>query len=186
MRFKHSMKAGGLLLVLVFPMTAAAATCPGNIAQDAPNSRYNTGTDGVVTDTQTGLMWMKCSVGYASDGAGLGCADDGVAATATTYSWTQALAVVDVVNSDPDGRGQGHDDWRLPNRNELASLVERSCHSPAINEAAFPDTPNSSYWSASPDQSDVTRAWFVEFQHGNVAVLPKSWARYVRLVRAGN
>ena len=43
---------------------------------------------------------------------------------------------------------QGRNDWRVPNRNELASIVESRCHSPAINGEVFPATPLEWFWTS--------------------------------------
>jgi len=79
----------------------------------------------------------------------------------------------------------GHHDWRLPNRNELASLLERQCDSPAINAALFPDTVAGPYWSSSPNAGDAQQAWSVDFSDGQVSGAAKTDASHARLVRGG-
>lgn len=144
----------------------------------APPERYVVSADGrTVIDQLTGLMWKRCSAGATWNGTGC--------STPKAFTWQEALAVAQAVNADPEGRGLGFDDWRLPNRNELASLVDRSHVDPAINTTAFPDTPSRSYWSSSPFAGNKKWAWYVEFDEGYVAPIPKLEERYVRLVRGG-
>ncbi len=75
--------------------------------------------------------------------------------------------------------------WRLPNKNELASLVEQRCYNPAINSRFFPNTPSSPFWSSSPDANYSYNAWYVYFNFGYVDSNIKLNQLYVRLVRGG-
>ena len=68
--------------------------------------------------------------------------------------------------------------WRLPNKNELASLIERRCYAPAINARFFPNTPSSWFWSSSPNAYDSDNAWFVDLSHGGVGDTGKGGAYY--------
>lgn len=87
--------------------------------------------------------------------------------------------------SEPDAEFAGHTDWRLPNKNELASLVEQHCHGPAIDTRYFPNTPGGWFWSSSPYAGGPGYAWFVGFGYGGVGNDFKVSAYHVRLVRAG-
>lgn len=75
-------------------------------------------------------------------------------------------------------------DWRLPNKNELASIVEYRCYQPAINNRQFPNT-SGWYWSSSPDADNSGYVWFVNFVSGDVFSRSKAAINVVRLVRAG-
>lgn len=154
------------------PLSAGAVCNAGNIAGDAPDSRFMVLGD-TVTDAYTGLMWKRCSEGLE----GAGCTGTAVAAT-----WQEALARVATANSQSGG---SFTDWRLPNRNELASLVETKCVNPAINETIFPGTPSQTFWTSSPYARNASMAWAVDFNSGNVTPLPKANARSIRLVRGG-
>jgi hypothetical protein len=156
---------------LVLPGLAGAA-CVGGIAADAPAARYTVSGD-TVTDVATGLVWKLCSEGQS----GSACAG-----TAEALTWQGALQRVQAANSAKDG---GFGDWRLPNRAELASLVEHQCTDPAINATVFPATLGQSYWTASPYARDTTTAWAVNFSTGDVLPAIKTTAKRVRLVRAG-
>lgn len=165
--------------LLLGSQTLYGQTCNGSVTATAPNSRYTDNGDGTVTDNQTGLMWKQCSEGVSSTTT---VCDTG---SAGTYTWQDALTQARIVNSSGFA---GHNDWRVPNYHELASLIERSCYSPAINATIFPVTESSFYWSASPDAySPLTTssgyAWKVSFALGKINTEPKESTYYVRLVR---
>ena len=174
--------AAVLSCLLAAALLAAAplgqAACNGsNISADTPDARFTVTTD-TVTDVATGLVWKRCPEGLS----GAGCATG----TALTGSWSDALARVAAVNAAPATLGAGNSDWRLPNRTELASLVERKCVAPAINAGIFPGTPAQSFWTSSPYAQIANLAWFVDFNAGDVGPAPLSGAKNMRLVRAGN
>ena len=61
----------------------------------------------------------------------------------------------------------GHDDWRLPTRAELLTLVDDTRHDPAIDTEAFPDTPLAWFWTATPYAEDPSGCvWIVSFDLG--------------------
>jgi hypothetical protein len=140
-----------------------------NISITKPDSQYTDHGDGTVTDKQTGLMWQKCTLGLT----GTSCASG----TALTLTWQAALASA---NNNTDN---GYSDWRVPNKNELESLVEDACSNPAINETVFPATVSSGYWSSSPYAGHGSVAWYVGFSNGGVNNNDKYYSDYVRLVR---
>lgn len=144
-------------------------------ACDADDPRYSHG-GATVVDAATGLMWMACADGLS----GADCATG----TATAYaSFAAALARAAAVNADAAGAGAGFGDWRVPNRNELASLVNRACRAPAIARTAFPGTPSASFWTGSPAFAGF--AWYVDFTEGELAPGGVNGDRLLRLVRGG-
>ncbi|EGS7961597.1 DUF1566 domain-containing protein [Vibrio cholerae] len=145
----------------------------GAIAATTPSSDFSDNGDGTVTHNKTGLMWQRCSLGQSWEG-------DYCSGVANTYSWLQALQHAE------KNTFAGVSDWRLPNKNELASIIEYRCWSPAINGQQFPNTRDGWYWSSSPYADNRFYAWFVNFGNGSVGSFSKVHGRNnVRLVRAG-
>lgn len=75
--------------------------------------------DGRVTDKLTGLMWTQ-----DSDAPGPGVCNPGGA-----KNWSAGLQYVGCLNAQ---NYLGHNDWRLPNKNELRSLFDYSQANPAL------------------------------------------------------
>ncbi len=161
---------GCLSVVVLLVTDNAAATCSTDIASSTQD--FTLHDDGTVTHKPTGLMWMRCSLGQSWDGSFC-------TGISLSYSWINALAAAQSHSF------AGHSDWRLPNKNELASLIERRCSDPAINSVVFPNTPSTWSWSSSPYAADPNGAWGVVFLHGYVTGATKNNPFVVRLVRAG-
>lgn len=153
------------------------ALCAGGnensaVISTTPTTDFVVHGNGTVTHTPTGLMWKRCSEGQSWDGSTC-------TGMASFFTWQEAL---NHANTAPTFAG--HNDWRLPNRKELASLVERRCWSPSINTVLFPQTPPFRFWSSSPSADGS--AWDVRFLNGRVRdFLAKSNVSRARLVRAG-
>ena len=114
--------------------------------------------ENMVTDSLTGLVWQQ---------------------SFEEKTWQEALIYCDDLSYG------GEDDWRLPNRYELHSLVNYGENLPAIDLNAFPSTPNNIFWTSSPAVGSVTLAWGVFFNNGNVIFSTNSSARLARCVRLG-
>ncbi len=97
--------------------------------------------DVIVTDRETGLIWQKTYV--------------------TDKIWQEALSYCETLTY------AGYSDWRLPNKNELASLVNYKKYNPASD---FPDMPSidSYFWSSSTFVCKTRKAWGVHFYSGRV------------------
>jgi hypothetical protein len=125
----------------------------------APIDELMDNGDGTVTDIKTGLMWQKGEAG--------------------AMTWESALTFCENLQLG------NHSDWRLPNRNELQSLVNYSESDPAIIGAAFPGVMPDFYWSSTADTYYLDRAWYVTFNYGGVYSDQLSVNYYVRAVRGG-
>ena len=131
--------------------------------------------DGTVTDDSTGLMWEK-KIEHP--------AGDSVHNVNYGYSWSQSRERSEVRGGEPDGTAftmflrtlnengfAGHNDWRLPTREELLSIVDAS-RWPRINEIFGPTKANRSptpmcyYWTADTRTDlpgNLQNAWAVNF-----------------------
>lgn len=174
----HYWPRAWVLLVLMLGVNAQASSlCAGYentaITANTPSTDFSDNGDGTVTHHTTGLIWQRCSLGQSWDGTD--CSGD-----ATNFAWEQALAAA------AQHALAGFSDWRLPNKNELTSIVEYRCYQPAINSQQFPNTPSSEYWSSSPDAYyGSSYAWVVGFDNGYVGSHNENRYNRVRLVRAG-
>lgn len=129
-------------------------------------------SDGTASDTVTGLMWCRYSIGQQwKNGEVMG--------DAIKMDWHEAMKIADFFNKQ-DACG-GFTDWRLPSFEELKSLVEKD-KNPSINQTVFPNTPRESYWSSST-YIYPNYAMFVYFGFGNGGNDHKNNNRAVRLVR---
>ncbi|MDT8446586.1 MAG: DUF1566 domain-containing protein [bacterium] len=114
--------------------------------------------DQTVTDQATGLMWDQRET--------------------STRTWQAALAYCEGLDH------AGHTDWRLPNRNELESLVDDAkTSSPVIDTTAFPNAVSYYYWASTSHALNTSNALSVLFNSGYVNHLNKTSNRYVRCVR---
>ena len=163
---------GVLLALLFFSSAAAAQTCRQTIAASTPDSKFTVRLNGTVVHKPTGLMWMRCSLGQNWD-------DKTCSGTASTYAWAAALQAADRQTF------AGYNDWRLPNKNELESILEEQCVTPAINETMFPATPPVYFWTSSPFVGLANGAWSIDFGYGSVNATVKTGQLNVRLVRGG-
>lgn len=100
----------------------------------------------VVTDSATGLMWQKT---YVSD-----------------YTWSKALKYCETLIY------AGYADWRLPNKNELSSLLDYDKSSQPYS--SFPDMPSQWFLSSTTTVYATGSLWSAGFDHGGVASSDKS------------
>ena len=164
------------VLLLGFSGPLLAQICPPNLPPPvAPDSRYAISEplagQQVVTDLETGLQWKQCPEGLD----GPGCASGSLSA----MNWQAALAAA---NASSHG---GFTDWRLPSAVELHSLVETSCHAPAINSRVFPSSGTGAYWTSTTFAPSASSARVVNFAGGNLVTNGKVLSSQVRLVRGG-
>ncbi|MBX3024715.1 DUF1566 domain-containing protein [bacterium] len=161
-----------------------AGTGQDGEVQAGLTASFSDNGDGTVTDQRTGLTWEKLS-------------DDGSVHDKDTYeTWVDAFAKIDALNSAVFA---GHADWRLPNVNELQSLVDYGAggspwvHAP-LNAGCMAGctvltcscTVTGDYWTSTTVGNATTNAWIVGFGSGGVIpVLNKNGYAAIRAVRGG-
>jgi len=131
------------------------------VAQETP--RF-TRADGVVTDNKTTLKWQD---DYSDNGDKI-----------KSLNWTNAIDYCEGLSLN------SHNDWRLPNKKELLSIVDYGTFNPAIS-SVFKMAIHYNYWSSTTNASNINNAWGVNFNNGDTNDNIKSNSYSVRCVRAG-
>jgi hypothetical protein len=159
--------AAALSASLVATISIARAECDPSRPSELFASRFEVHGD-TVYDKSTDLTWIRCSYGQQWIEGG------GCSGSVKLLDWESAMGL----HLQEDG------DWRLPQRDELQSIVAPNCKKPAINEKVFPETPSIQYWTSTA--SGPSYAWVVFFRTG----MPtwnflKTTPFAVRMVRTG-
>jgi hypothetical protein len=134
-----------------------------------PNSRFSENGDGTVADNLTGLVWAKnANLLYGSS------------------SWQHAYDYVAGMNAGTYPNF-GYADWRLPNVNELGSLLNAGTHEPALPpNHPFLNVQTGYYWSSSTQSYNTSTTWLVSMYLGIHTFNLKTSTDYFLPVRAGN
>jgi len=125
---------------------------------------FSRNANGVVSDSRTNLEWQD---NYSDNGNNI-----------KQTTWQSAIDYCENLNLD------GNSDWRLPNLNELTSLVDDTQYIPAI-DGLFQNSSSNYYWSSTTVAGTNDSAWIVYFAYGIQRSDPKATNDYVRCVRAG-
>jgi hypothetical protein len=155
----------------------------GSIQSGVPPTfpRWVDNGNGAITDTVTGLIWLKQADYIHSD-------------------WEDALAAANTLASGQCGLtdGSAAGSWRMPNRNELQSLSDRmeNNHAAFFNAAYLnwdgtlfraPIFANfvegQYYWTSTTDAANTSEAWTVFSCDYGIYDTPKSNAGYTLAVR---
>ena len=118
----------------------------------------------VVIDQLTGLMWAK--------NANL---------SGTKMNWQDALDYVAELDAG------GYTDWRLPNVNELESLINCGESNPSgwLQSSGFISIQSYYYWSSNTNTNSPMYAWIVHMKYGYLYVHSKQDLYFVWPVRSG-
>lgn len=114
----------------------------------------------------------------------VGCADSGLvwqdnsSAKTIKKTWQEAINYCESLDF------AGYHDWRLPNYNELESIVDYRKKNITI-DSAFKNISNNFYWSSTFYAPDRDGAWLISFSDGSDGWGGESFHMYVRCVRAG-
>jgi alpha-tubulin suppressor-like RCC1 family protein len=184
-----------LVTAIILPATLsiALAAAPAPVAKTGQTTSYVAGDDGdlepgaawptprfadnnnqTMTDTLTGLIWSKNANAPGPAACGPG----------TTKTWQGALDYVKCLNTNA---WLGYNDWSLPNRKELSSLVNlgQSSHAVWLNTQGFTSVQANYYWSGSTFLRSPDLAWVVDVNKGYVYDNYKTFSNYVWPVRSG-
>lgn len=98
------------------------------IGTATPPLRFIDNGDGTITDTRTGLIWLRDATCGQLPGAN----------SQALYSWLDAFSSVNALASGSCGLSDGSSagDWRLPRMGQLWSLIDPRRSTPAITNAA--------------------------------------------------
>lgn len=88
-----------------------------------PTKVYYDNGDQTILDVTTGLTWTKCALGLSGSSCTTG--------TANTYTWNTVFSACSSLSLS--GKT-----WRVPNFNELMSIVDRTRYSPPHDPTYFP------------------------------------------------
>lgn len=117
-----------------------------------PTPRFADNGNGTVTDQLTGLTWLRNANRFG------------------VMTWAQGLEICNTLASGSYGLSDGSvaGDWRLPNVNELQSLLElNNTHGVAMAEdAPFTNLVPANYWSSTSVAAFPALGWYVAFAVG--------------------
>jgi hypothetical protein len=151
-----------------------------------PNPRFIDKRDGTITDNLTGLIWLKNANCFGH------------------RNWWEAIADCNELGNGQCGLtdGSSPEHWRLPNRFELASLLDMQYYGPQLSNSAGTGQwahgdpfinliTDGIYWTSTTFAFETNFAWYVEFDTGIAGTgissgINKSDVNYVWPVRGGH
>jgi Protein of unknown function (DUF1566)/Putative Ig domain/Carboxypeptidase regulatory-like domain/Glucodextranase, domain B/Purple acid Phosphatase, N-terminal domain len=162
--------------------TSYAAGDDGDLKAGAPwpAPRFSDSRNGTISDNLTGLVWSRDANPLKTRAPGL----DAEAVGDGSVTWQHALDYIKRLNAE---RYLGHNDWRLPNLIELASLLHQGqvVNSIWLSGEGFYSVETGGYWSASSSMLNPRMAWTVNIDAGPVGFIDKGKRGYVWPVRGG-
>jgi hypothetical protein len=140
---------------------------------------------------QSGAYNVRCARSTNGNGSGSGrpeysVADGQVHDPATSLTWQRAISPSmspDAATSYCADLGLGGHIWRLPSVQELATTVDETRVSPAVDTEAFPGTAkNARYWTATRPSPKPALRWALNYNDG-FTTYREADTGYVRCVR---
>ncbi|MBF0118366.1 MAG: DUF1566 domain-containing protein [Desulfobacterales bacterium] len=128
-----------------------------------PTGRFRDNGDGTVIDKLTGLMWLKNANCFGPQ------------------TWQDAFKKVEGLNMNPgdyskSGYTGSYNDWRIPDINELESLINAEQKNVAawLNTEGFTNVQDSYYWSSTTNANFTGNTWYVYMYSGYILFSGKS------------
>ena len=153
------------------PVLAATGQTRCHDTHGKPRPCPGSGQDG---ETQSGLPWPQPR--FASDGESVVDILTGLRWLRTTdlgngpVAWKEALSAVRSLNAT----SLGAYGWRLPNINELESLVDCNAHGPSLTLGHPFHCVRDAYWSSTTSLYEPDWAWALYLDKGAVGVGQKA------------
>ncbi|WP_052702383.1 DUF1566 domain-containing protein [Marinomonas sp. S3726] len=161
----------GLLITTLLLSNSVVAECRYQHSEQASEKRF-TINEGQIFDAKTNLTWQRCSLGT---------------------HWSSAESCTGKVEylslrEAKERAALFSDGWRLPNIEELFSLLDMDCTKPSINTKYFPDlvesVEGSPYWSSTEVSDLPILFYFIDFWNGNADGHTEGFHLAVRLVKS--
>ncbi|MBT7331415.1 MAG: DUF1566 domain-containing protein [Oceanospirillaceae bacterium] len=138
---------------LVHAVIDKAPKCEAYFTTHQTDGNYQHLGNGLIADPLTGLTWFRCGAGQTwEDGVCQGAAMLLPFEEALTWAENAELA--------------GNNDWRVPEIDEMTSLVETDCKSPSINTRVFSGIEPEVYWSSESNFWLRSMGWSLFFYRG--------------------
>lgn len=122
----------------------------------APTKAQYYERDHLVKNLALRIEWMRCSVGQRWDPEQQTCWGEAV-----RLNHDEISQVIEQANAQ---LGEG---WRLPDLDELESLVCADCAPPKIDPVLFPNTMPEPYWTSQQNAWSRKNYWTVSFMTGD-------------------
>jgi len=132
----------------------------------SPAARFSDNGNGTVSDNLTGLVWLK-----NANCAGI-----------NPKPWAFALGSANSLSSGMCGLTDGSiaGEWRVPNRKELLSLLNRQQaeNSAWLNATGFSGVQPGIYWTSSTTAQSGYYAWCVEMKESKTSLFHKVYSSF--------
>ena len=156
-----------------YDATGAVIACPGT-GQDGdllagiswPAPRFMDNGDGTITDNLTGLMWLQDANCMSTEYPAFDI--DNISGDGSV-PWEKNLTFVSGINDGTYANcAAGYTDWRIPNVNELESLVnaEQSNSATWLIGEGFTNVETSLYWTSTTYAGSSASVWHVQMWFG--------------------
>ncbi|MBI5741792.1 MAG: DUF1566 domain-containing protein, partial [Nitrospirae bacterium] len=135
-----------------------------------PSPRFTDNLNGTVTDNLTGLVWLRNADCFG------------------TQAWSTALGSANALANGACGLTDGSTagQWRLPNREELYSLIDFSTWGPSFPAVhPFINLQACGYWTSTTEADWTANAWGISFLDSDVNMGNKEDLKDVWPVRDG-